>query len=245
MRADLDRNVLVNGLSIGAGALSAGRLRLTATADNVANLDTPGYRAQAVELRDTPGGGVGTFGITTDPQQGPIMSTGQPLDVALDGPGYFQVRGSNGHVMLTRDGSFRTDANGKLVTSTGERVVPAMTLPAGTGPAAVAIGQDGTVSANGTTLGNLSVVNVAAPAGLIAAGNGRYLPSVASGPARPSSDARVQQGALEGSNADEVDSMVDLVDIRDTFAFNVKAIQVQDDILRATLDITSPADRSG
>jgi flagellar basal body rod protein FlgG len=236
--------VLVNGLSIGAGALSAGQLRLSAAADNVANLDTPGYRAQEVELQDAPGGGVAAFGIASDPEQGPLMPTGQPLDVALDGPGYFQVRAGNGQVMLTRNGSFRTDANGQLVTSTGDRVVPAISLPAGTDPAAVTIGQDGTVNANGTTLGKLALVNVAAPAGLLAAGNGRYLPTVASGPARPSAGARVQQGALEASNADPVDSMVDLVDIRDTFAFNVKAIQAQDDILRATLDIAAPADRS-
>ena len=136
--------------------------------------------------------------------QGPIQETGDPLDLAIEGEGYFQVKGPGGQPALTRDGSFAIDANGTIVNAEGNSLEPPIKLPAGVSPDEVKIGTDGSVSAGKRRLGQIKLVTVASPDHLLAGGGGTLTPTTASGTVQPVAPtaAKIRQGALEGSNVD-------------------------------------------
>src|SRR5207245_1208201 len=97
--------------------------------------------------------------------------TGDPLTVAIEGQGFFEVQRADGKIALTRAGNFHIDANGSLVTANGERLVPPITLPKGADPSTLEIGADGTVTLSRQKIGTINVVDVTAPDGLQAAGD--------------------------------------------------------------------------
>jgi flagellar basal-body rod protein FlgG len=180
---------MVGAVSAATVGLRSALDRLAASAGNTANLTTTGFKA------------VRSNGTGRNEAQGPLLATAQPLDLAVDGPGYFALRRADGSRALTRAGSFRLDASGSIVTAGGERLDPPVTLPAGARQEHLAVAPDGTVTVGGAPAGRIDVVDVPVPAGLEDLGGGLYAPTAASGAPRPANGS-VQHGHLEGSNVD-------------------------------------------
>jgi flagellar basal-body rod protein FlgG len=166
-------------------------------------------------------------------EEGSMQSTGQPLDVAIAGPGWLQVKRADGSTALTRDGSLRLDASGRLTTADGDLVEPPITVPKGTTAADLSIGPDGTVRDRTRTLGRIGLVDVPAPDGLQPLGSNLFAVTAASGATRPvaAGAATLKQGMLEGSNVDVGDAMVQLIGAQRSYEMASKAIQMQDQML--------------
>lgn len=216
--------------------MSAQEQCLGAVSNDIANVDTSGYRADRVALAEQRSGGVAAESLGPDTAQGALDATGQALDLAIEGDGWFEVRQPNGQVGLTRNGDFHLDSSGSLVTSAGDTLVPPLRLPPGVDPSSISVSAAGAVTANGAPVGNINLVTVPAPSGLIAHGGGVYTPTAASGPLTPASGGAIRQGFLEGSNADLVDGMTGLVIARDSFDASAAAFRTSDEMLRALLD---------
>ena len=233
---------MLEGLYSAAAGMAAQQQRLDALSNDVANVSTSGYKRTRVAFRDlvygegapatapgvTRGAGAAAEMMGRGFAQGALRQTERPLDVAIEGRGFFQVRRPDGGVGLTRDGSFSLDASGALVTASGGRLEPAITVPRGTSADDVAIAPDGTVSASGRRLGRIELVTVPATEGLTSTGDGLFSPTAASGAPAPVTGARLTQGAIEASNVDLGDAMVDLMDAQRSFQLASRAIEMQD-----------------
>jgi flagellar basal-body rod protein FlgG len=238
---------MLEGLYSAAAGMAAQQDRIDGISNDLANASTTGYKHVRVGFRDllysAQGGGAGPtvaagagaaagiFGRSQ--QQGALQDTGQPLDLAIQGPGLLQVRRADGSLALTRDGSLRLDADGRLTTQDGDLVQPPVTVPRGTAPGELSIAGDGTVRlTSGRALGRIQLVEVPAPDGLQPLGGNRFAATAASGrPRAAGSAATLRQGALEGSNVDVGDAMVDMMDAQRSFQLASKAIQMQDQML--------------
>jgi flagellar basal-body rod protein FlgG len=232
---------VLEGLYTAAAGMAAQERRLDAVSNDIANVNTSGYKKVRVGFRDLVYQNDGPSGVRTGAgaaatelgrgsEQGALQQTGNPLDLAIQGDGYFQVRRADGQLALTRNGSFDVDARGQVVNANGERLVPPINVPRGIDPSTVQIAPDGTVAANGRTLGRIQLVTVPAPNGLTPAGDNDYLLSAASGAVRPAGGTLLQ-GALEASNVDLADSMVDMMDAQRSYSMASKAIQMQDKMM--------------
>jgi flagellar basal-body rod protein FlgG len=233
---------MVEGLYSAAAGMMAQQERLDSVANDVANVNTHGYKHVRVAFRDlaylpggqgaaagvTPGSGSAAWALGRSFAQGGLERTDRSLDVAIEGSGFMRVRAGNGQEALTRDGNLQVDAHGQLVTSTGSKLIPPINVPKGVSADALHIGPDGRVSAHGKQLGRIALVDVPAPDGLTALGDNLYAPSAASGAPRAARDARLDQGALEGSNVDMAEAMVDMMDAQKSYALASRAIQMQD-----------------
>ena len=229
---------MLEGLYTAAAGMAAQERRLDALSNDIANVNTAGYKKVRLGFRDLvyqedgpsgvrTGAGSAATNLGRGSAQGGLRQTGSPLDLAIQGDGYFQVRRADGQIALTRSGSFLVDENRQLVNPNGERLVPPITLPRGVTPEQVSITRDGTVLADGRRVGQIRLVTVPAPNGLAPAGDNNYLPTAASGGVRRA-DGELTQGALESSNVDLADSMVDLMDAQRSYQMASKAIQMQD-----------------
>jgi flagellar basal-body rod protein FlgG len=234
---------MLEGMYSAAAGMAAQQQRLDALSNDIANVNTNGYKRVRTAFHDllyTPSGaataagsveGAGAAAVTIGrgAAQGAIQQTGEPLDVALQGPGYLQVRRADGTTGLTRDGALRLDDQRRLTTQSGELVDPAITLPAGTSAADVSIATDGTVRVGTTQVGKLRIVTVPAPDGLQPVGDNDFVATAASGAiAAAPATTTVQQGALEGSNVDLGDAMTEMVQAQRAYELASRAIQAQD-----------------
>ena len=185
---------------------------------------------------------VGTEKLFT---QGDTSQTGNSMDVAIQGRGFLQVSMPDGSIAYTRDGSLHTDANGQLVTSDGYPLEPAITLPANI--QSLTIGADGTVSAttNGSStavqIGTLQLADFVNPAGLQAQGSNLYLETASSGTPQTGQPGlngmgTLMQGALESSNVNVVEEMVNMIETQRTYEMNSKAISSTDQMLQDLTD---------
>jgi flagellar basal-body rod protein FlgG len=234
---------MLEGLYTAAAGMAAQQQRMDALSNDVANVNTAGYKRVRVGFRDlvyqaSGGGNVRTGAgsalvqLGRGSEQGAFLKTDQPFDLAIEGDGYFQVRKSNtGQIALTRNGQLQVNANGQLVTAEGDQLVPPITLPRGIDPNRVGIGADGTLTAGTRRLGQIQLVTVPAPTGLAAAGNGYYTVTAASGGVRRATTATLQQGMLEGSNVNLADAMVDMMDAQRSYSMASKAIHMQDQMM--------------
>ncbi len=174
------------------------------------------------------GSGAQIYDTPADYGQGLLATTGNDLDVALSGPGFFTLRDANGTVRYTRDGAFLRDQNGVLTAQNGDRVVnaagTAIAIPQG---GKVEIGRDGTVSVDGRAYDKLGIVEFANTTNLRPEGSNRFVDAGAG--VRAAVNTSTLQGSLEKSNADVVRSMVDLISNERWFDANQKSIQTQDD----------------
>lgn len=202
----------MESLWVAKTGLEAQQTRMTVISQNLANVNTTGYkRARAMfedllyqnvvqaggltsQQSEAPTGlnlGTGVRVVATDKQftQGNLVTTDNAFDVAIQGRGFFEIRLPDGTQAYTRDGTFQLDADGQLVTASGYTLEPAITIPPGT--QSVTIGSDGVVSvalagqSDSVQVGSLQIVDFVNPAGLQPRGENLYLETVASGPPQP------------------------------------------------------------
>jgi flagellar basal-body rod protein FlgG len=244
--------------------LDAQQTRMTVVSNNLANVNTNGFKKGRAVFEDLlyqnvrqvgastsqdtvlPTGlslGTGVRVVATEKNytQGSLTQTGNALDVAINGRGFFQVLLPDGSFGYTRDGSFKTTAEGEMVTSSGYKVQPGITIPSGS--LSVTIGNDGIVSvlAQGasapTQVGTLQLTDFVNPAGLQPRGENLLSESAASGPAQSSTPGlnglgSVQQGSLESSNVNVVEELVNMIETQRAYEMNSKAISTTDQMLQ-------------
>jgi flagellar basal-body rod protein FlgG len=253
----------MRALSIAATGMSAQQLNVEVIANNIANINTTGYKRARAEFTDLlyqvertngipnssgtgaiPEGaqlGLGTrlAAIRNVHIQGPLASTGNKLDVAINGSGWFQVAGPDGETLYTRDGAFNTNENGQVVTLDGYEVQPAMTVPANT--LSIDINKAGEVYAQvagqttPTLVGQLTLASFPNSAGLEELGGNLFRQTVSSGSATTGIPGQtgygsIEQGYLEGSNVDPVKEITDLISAQRAYEINSKVIQAADDM---------------
>jgi flagellar basal-body rod protein FlgG len=243
--------------------LEAQQTRMTVTANNLANVNTTGFKRSRVAFEDLmyqtvrqtgatgaqdtllPSGvhlGTGSRVVATEKlnTQGSIQITNNSTDVAINGRGFFQVSLPDGTTAYTRDGSFKLNAEGELVTSGGYRVQPAISIPEGA--ISVTIGTDGAVSvqlqgqAAANQVGTLQLADFINPAGMQARGENLLLETAASGPPQAGTPGvnglgSLQQGALEASNVNVVEELVSMIETQRAYEMNSKAISTTDKML--------------
>ncbi len=248
-------------LSIAATGMAAQQLNVEVIANNIANINTTGFKRSRAEFTDLiyqaerlpgvsnrgtantiPEGaliglGVRTAAIRNLQIQGTLTNTGNSLDLALNGNGFFQITGPDGNTLYTRAGSFSTNANGQIVTQDGYLVNPTMTIP--TNAVNVNVSQSGIVSVtlSGQTapqqVGQLTLASFPNPGGLAPLGSNLFQQTEASGqpvagvPGDPGF-ATVQQGYLEASNVDPVAEITDLISAQRAYEMNSKVMQAAD-----------------
>lgn len=243
--------------------LDAQQTRMNVISNNLANVNTNGFKRDRAVFEDmlyqnirqsggqtdatsqAPTGmmlGTGVRIVATEKNhgQGNMITTQNPLDLAIAGEGFFQIAQADGTVAFTRDGSFKISAAGQLVTANGNLLQPAITVPAGT--ASLTIGRDGTVSAQTAAgaqqvLGQVQIARFVNPSGLQAVGQNLLKETPSSGtpqigaPGLNGSGSLVQ-GSLEASNVNVVEEMVNMIETQRAYEVNSKAISAVDGMLR-------------
>jgi flagellar basal-body rod protein FlgF/flagellar basal-body rod protein FlgG len=228
-----------SGYYAACAGLAAQTQALELVANNLANLGTNGYRGQQATFRSLLAGGtqvswnplnaaVNNFGVLggsrVDLASGSLTATGNPLDLAVAGKGFFVVQ--SGSVSLyTRNGGFQRTSTGQLVTSDGDAVLGeqgAITLPEG----AVAVSSDGTVSVDGAVVAKLRIAEFAPDTNLTAVGNAHYAAPV--GSALPAAASSIRQGMLEQSNVSPVAGVVQLITIQRNAEMMQRALSLFD-----------------
>jgi flagellar basal-body rod protein FlgF len=212
-----------SGYYAAVAGLVARSQALDSAATNLANAQTPGYRAQREYFRSfllgtegedsQVGRAVGRFGVLGGERvsfsQGSMQRTGNPLDLAIEGTGFFAFRAAGG-IRFTRDGSFHRSQNGLLVTSANEPVLSDLLQPIPLPPGEIAVGADGALSRNGAIVARLGISEFPEGAQLQAEGANRYR-APDNVKVFASKDSMVHQGALEGANEDVIEGSLDLV----------------------------------
>jgi flagellar basal-body rod protein FlgG len=255
---------MIHGIWTAATGMQAQQMRIDTIANNLANVNTTGYKKSMVDFQDLVyqtinqpglqsaglqvGRGVNTVSSTKLYSQGSLQMTHNNLHLAIDNSGnaiglvndFFVVLGQDGQNYYSRDGAFKMDANGNMVTSSGMLLQPQMTIP----PDArdIIISPEGRVSVrrgtsqNEEELGFIQLARFSNPAGLAAVGNNLLVATPASGEpnlGRPGLDGRgsLRQGALETSNVDIVTEMVTMIATQKSYDTASKAIQVSDKMM--------------
>ena len=244
--------------------LDAQQTQMTVTANNLANVATNGFKKSRAVFDDllyqnvsqvgaatsqttlSPTGlqlGTGVRVVATERSytQGSLDNTGNNLDIAIQGRGFFQVLQPDGQMAYTRDGSFQLNAQGQVVNSNGYPLQPAITIP--TGAQSVTIGADGTVSvltagqSAPTTVGTIQMADFINPAGLQTIGGNLAVESAASGSPTTGNPGlsglgTVVQGSVEASNVNVVEEMVNMIETQRAYEMNSKAVQTTDQMLQ-------------
>lgn len=238
---------MLEGLKAAATGMTAQQQRMDALSNDIANVNTSGYKHERVAFGDlvssAPGRGAAQniragagVAVAADGRasgQGALLRTDQPLDVAIQGDGYLQIKLPDGRTGMTRNGSLHVDARGRLTTAGGALLQPPVTLPRGVSAKEVTINPDGTLHAQGKPIGRMALVSVVAPTKLDDAGDGNYTANAQSGPPRVAgTDTKLAQGVLEASNVDIGDAMVDLMDAQRSFQMASQAVRTQDQMLQ-------------
>lgn len=251
-------------LYISKTGLAAQDKRLNTISNNLANVSTAGYKRDRVAFEDLlyqierqpgaastqdtelPSGlqlgtGVRVVGTQKEFTQGSMQMTGEALDVAIDGNGFFEIQMPDGSSAYTRNGQFQRNANGEVVTNSGLLVSPGLTIPENA--STVTIGADGVVTVSvageaGTiNVGNLQLVDFVNPAGLEALGGNLYAETVSSGNPQQTTPGQngagtLVQNALENSNVDVVEELVDMITTQRAYEMNSRVISTADQMLQ-------------
>lgn len=251
-------------LFIAATGMEAQRINIDVISNNLANVNTTGFKKSRADFQELLYQGLTTAGATTgtgtelpaglevglgvEPaaiqkvfQQGDFVSTGNPLDLVIEGSGFFQVSTPEGTIAYTRAGAFKLDSEGHLVTSDGYPVEPSITIPANA--LEVAISPDGTVSvreagsSSPVSVGQMELAKFVNPGGLSSIGKNLFTPTAASGePATgtPGLDGfgTINQGFLELSNVNVVEEMVNMIVSQRAYELNSKVVQSSDEMLQ-------------
>ena len=243
--------------------LDAQQTRMTVISNNLANVNTTGFKRGRAAFEDLfyqtvrqvganstqdttlPSGlmlGTGVRTVATEKihTQGNTLQTDNALDVAINGRGFFQISLPDGTTAYSRDGSFKMDAQGQVVTASGYSIEPGITIPSDA--QSITIGSDGTVSVmtpgsgTPTQVGNLQLADFVNPAGLQAIGQNLFVETAASGAAQVGTAGLnglglLAQGSLESSNVNVVEELVNMIETQRAYEMNSKAIQTADQML--------------
>jgi flagellar basal-body rod protein FlgG len=216
------------------------------SANNLANVQTSGFKKSDVNSVESKTGGTRVNSISKVNTQGGLIPTNNPLDLAINGNGFFQVANPNGGTSFTRSGSFNLNGAGQVVDSSGNALIPEINVPAGNN--GISVGSNGQVSAQTPAglevAGQIQLANFNNPSGLSAAGGNLLNESAASGApvaGNPGEGAlgSVLSGFLEGSNVDIAEEMVDQIIAKAAFKANINVIKANDEMIGSLLDIKS------
>ncbi len=245
-----------------ATGMEAQQLNLNTIANNLANVNTAGFKRSKIEFQDlmyqkprssgaeSSGGNIIPTGIeigngsrvgatSKEFTQGQLTQSGEKLDVAIQGDGFFEVQRPDGTIAYTRDGNFKLNASGQVVTSDGLPILSGFqTVPTGT--TSISIAENGEVTlegSGGSQTFRLSMTRFANPAGLKSLGSNLYEETKASGTPEQGNPGEqgygtVMQGYLEGSNVNIVEEMVNLIVAQRAYEINSKSIQTSDEMLQ-------------
>ena len=255
---------MIRSLYVAATGLEAQQTNMDVISNNLANVNTTGFKSARTVFQDLlyqnltqpgaqssqttmyPSGlqlGTGVTPIATERlfSEGNLTQTGNPLDVAINGAGFFQILQPNGTIAYTRDGTFQLNNQGQLTTASGYLVQPTITIPSSA--QTITIGEDGTVSvtlpgqAAAQQVGTIQLANFINPAGLQSIGGNLYLQTGSSGSpntGQPTLNGlgAVQQNYLESSNVNVVSALVDMISTQRAYEINSKAVQTSDQMLQ-------------
>ena len=255
---------MIRSLWIAKTGLDAQQTQLDVISNNLANVGTAGFKrsravfedllyqtlrqpgAQSSQQTQLPTGltlGTGVRPVATERifTQGNLQQTGNNLDVAVNGQGFFQVQLPDGTTAYTRDGSFHLDAQGQLVTSSGYALQPAITIPSNA--LTITVARDGTITvtqpgqATPTQVGALQLANFINPAGLQSQGENLYLETASSGTPTTNTPGTnglgtLSQGYVETSNVNVVEELVNMIQTQRAYEINSKAVQTSDQMLQ-------------
>jgi len=260
---------MIRAMSTAASGMDAQQTKLDVTANNIANVSTSGFKKSRAEFADlmyqtirepgtatgqgtsAPTGtqvGMGVRTVATQRQHsmGDLQQTGNPLDMAIEGRGFFEVELPNGDKAYTRNGAFKIDAEGAMVNADGYKLTSEIVVPPDA--QSVAIGADGTVTAivpgesTPTELGQIQLAMFANPTGLAASGKTLYRQTAASGTAvlataTTEGSGGLAQGSLEMSNVKVVEEMIDLISGQRAYEINSRVISAADEMLQRTSNL--------
>ena len=263
---------MLRALYTSATGMKAQEMLIDNTANNLANVNTTAFKRSRMDFADlyytnqrapgssvsnaqvSPtglqiGNGVRVMGTSKSFVNGTAEQTGNALDVAIEGDGFFQVQINNGETRYTRAGSFTLDNQGRLTTKDGSVVLPGITIGSGSETQSITIGKDGTVQVGTAgsdqgrqTFGPIQIATFLNPAGLSSEGNNLYAVTPSSGPAVPGTPGSIgygqlNQNFLEGSNVEVVTELISLIAAQRAYEINSRAIRAGDEMLSTSIDI--------
>jgi flagellar basal-body rod protein FlgG len=258
----------MQALYTAATGMAAQELSVQVISNNIANMATTGYKKQSAEFQDLIyqhirrvgaqasdqgtilpvgidiGGGVKTVGTPRSMTQGTLSQTGNDLDLAISGEGFFKIQMPDGTYQYTRDGTFQMDATGRIVTAAGNPVQPTITIP--NNASGITVNAQGQVSvtlpgntATSTIIGQIGLTRFINKAGLTPVGSNLFTDSPSSGApqdglASAEGYGAITQGSLEQANVDVVTEMSNLISAQRAYEMNAKVISAADQMLQTT-----------
>ena len=263
---------MIRALFSAGSGMTAQQMNVDNIANNIANANTAGFKMRRTQFQDLlyqsvvqPGNAAGSqttvaaglqLGLGTKPAaneviftQGDFTQTNNPLDIVIQGAGFFQIHQANGQIAYTRAGDFQLDRNGNIVTQSGNPLEPQITIP----PAAqsITIASDGTVSFTlpgqnaAQTAGQIQLAMFANPGGLNSIGGNLFLPTDASGdptvgaPGGQDGAGTLQQGYLENSNVSVVEEFINLITSQRAYEANSKVVKAADEMYQQVNQVVS------
>ncbi|MGD0907921.1 MAG: flagellar basal-body rod protein FlgG [Candidatus Acidiferrales bacterium] len=262
---------MIRALYTAASGMLAQQLNLDNIANNLANASTTGFHSRRLQFQDliyqsvvSPGSaatqqttipaglqiGLGTRPASSEllQNEGDFDNTGNPLDLAIQGQGYFQVTLPTGDLAYTRSGAFHMDQNGNVVTANGDPLTPNITIPSNA--LTITVGTDGTVSitlpaqAQSQQVGAIQLATFANPGGLNSVGTDLFQPTTASGdailgtPGGSDGLGSIQQGNLEESNVNVVTEFVNMILAQRSYEANSRVIKAADEMFQTINGLT-------
>lgn len=257
----------MQALHTAATGMAAQELNVQVISNNIANLRTTGFKKQTAAFQDLIyehvrrvgaqssdqgtilpvgvdiGGGVKTVGTPRSMTQGTLSQTGNDLDLAISGDGFFKILMPDGTYQYTRDGTFQMDNQGRVVTAQGNPVQPTITIP--NNASGISVSEQGQVSvtlpgsSTSSIVGQIGVTRFINKAGLQPVGNNQFIETPSSGPpqdgtANSEGYGKITQGSLEQANVDVVSEMSDLIAAQRAYEMNAKVISAADQMMQST-----------
>lgn len=259
---------MLRAVHTAATGMEAMQTNLDNVANNLANVNTTSYKKSTAEFQDlfyqtvrapgtavsadttTPTGvqvgvGVKTASVHKEFSQGASKPTNNPMDMLINGDGFFAMQKENGEIVYSRDGAFKIDAQGRMMNSQGHLLQPPITIPPNT--AGVSISPTGVVTARdnegrNNQIGQIEIVNFVNPSGLAALGGNQYQATDASGApiqGAPGTNGLgvLEQGHLEASNVNVVNEMVNMIQAQRAYEMNSKVMQAADQMLQVSNNV--------
>ncbi len=262
---------MLRSLWTAASGMNAMQFKTDTIANNLSNVNTTGFKKNRADFEDLIYQTMKTAGTTSTEDivsptgiqvglgvkvsatqkmfdQGSLQATGNKLDLALEGEGFFKIEMPDGSVSYTRDGTFKIDSNRQVVTANGYKLLPETILPENFIAEKISISKEGNIEAytgdsdESVQVGDIALTRFTNPVGLLSIGGNLFIESEASGPAIDGmagmdGQAKIHQGFLEMSNVKVVDEMVDMIVAQRAYEMNSKAVQTSDSLLATLVNL--------